>query len=754
MHLARIFDGRRGNLFAKLTSMRVIEVCVRRGHWVIIVVAMCLGISASRAATGNLDPSFVFTGRDASEVTTVQPDGKILVGGLLSYFVQPYRTIFENHLVRLHPDGSLDSSFDANLAQNCRIRGLVVLDDGVILVAGYFDVNENERHWRVAKMSTNGTLDPTFDLAADNEINSMVRLSDGSVIVAGSFTTLGGSPRTSIARIRPDGVLDPSFIVPMAGAVYSATVQADGRILIGGYIATVHGEPRQNLARLNSDGSLDTNFDAGRIEGQYGAYDGAVHAVACQPDGRVLIGGFFKTVAGVSRRCLARLMPSGAADSTFNTDVSRIFDSYPYVMSIVLQADGQVVIGGKFNLVNGSACTNCARLSAGGVFDSSFTPNLYEVSTLSLQEDGRLVVGAGIPNRPESMGRVENDAAITGLTISPSRVDLARGGTAPEIQAAEFSLSVDGGQSWTPLGAGTRVSTGWTKDGLSLPGRGTIRARMRLNSNGASTYADVVAAFPDTTVTQVPTLVLPAPGAVQGTGSLIRYSLPETARSGSVKLHYQPVGGGATTDLLVGSDGETAGSHTIVFNPLTPTSVPSILSGAPLADGRYHVSLSYRDAVGNTEAFSLISQNVAIAAQPYSRWKIGLLDDILAPDTGNPDGDGYTNLAEYALVLSPDSPEQGPSTGVGSYGEGNRLRVLFKRDPARNDVTIDVQAADSLLGEWQVIATCAPGALTTGPGYVFGDSPGTGLKTIEVRDVINLGDPEHTQRFLRIKVRR
>ena len=44
------------------------------------------------------------------------------------------------------------------------------------------------------------------------------------------------------------------------------------------------------------------------------------------------------------------------------------------------------------------------------------------------------------------------------------------------------------------------------------------------------------------------------------------------------------------------------------------------------------------------------------------------------------------------------------------YAEGERLRVIFSRDPARNDVTIEVQAADSPAGSWTTVATSTLGA--------------------------------------------
>ena len=77
--------------------------------------------------------------------------------------------------------------------------------------------------------------------------------------------------------------------------------------------------------------------------------------------------------------------------------------------------------------------------------------------------------------------------------------------------------------------------------------------------------------------------------------------------------------------------------------------------------------------------------------------------------------------------------------------------MFFTRDPARNDVTLEVQSADSPAGPWTTVAASTLGGVTTGPGYVGGDDATPGLKTVEVRDTVNLS-PATASRYLRVKV--
>jgi hypothetical protein len=49
--------------------------------------------------------------------------------------------------------------------------------------------------------------------------------------------------------------------------------------------------------------------------------------------------------------------------------------------------------------------------------------------------------------------------------------------------------------------------------------------------------------------------------------------------------------------------------------------------------------------------------------------------------------------------------------------------MFLTRDPARNDVTVEVQAGPAPDGPWTTVATSALGAPFTGAGYVGGDAP-------------------------------
>ena len=182
------------------------------------------------------------------------------------------------------------------------------------------------------------------------------------------------------------GLVDRSFN-PGTGAngpVYALARQPDGKILVGGQFTTINGVTRGGIARLNANGSLDASFNPGTGVG--GIVGGSrVDALALQPDGKILVGGFFTTFNGLARSWIARLNSDGTVDTSFNAATSGA------VQSFALQPDGKMLVGGGFNVPR----LGIARLNADGSVDNGFNPTGLEVDTfdaLALQPDGKVLL--------------------------------------------------------------------------------------------------------------------------------------------------------------------------------------------------------------------------------------------------------------------------------------------------------------------------------------------------------------------------
>src|SRR5262245_17138028 len=112
------------------------------------------------------------------------------------------------------------------------------------------------------------------------------------------------------SRLNADGTLDSGFQNGISGAdsaIHSIAIQDDGKLLIGGGFGTVHGIRRSGIARLNADGLVDSGYQNGLSGiGGYLTFGQSVNSIAVQSDGKALIGGDFTTVNGESRNGIAR----------------------------------------------------------------------------------------------------------------------------------------------------------------------------------------------------------------------------------------------------------------------------------------------------------------------------------------------------------------------------------------------------------------------------------------------------------------
>ena len=110
------------------------------------------------------------------------------------------------------------------------------------------------------------------------------------------------------------------------------------RSLLGGFFGLLNGHEQQIIGRLNNDGSLDTSFTPSPI----GHINGSVQTMLLQPDGKILIGGYFTAIGGHTRNRIARLQPDGTVDTTF--DAGDLSGSGNNLSSRALQANGKILV--------------------------------------------------------------------------------------------------------------------------------------------------------------------------------------------------------------------------------------------------------------------------------------------------------------------------------------------------------------------------------------------------------------------------
>ncbi|HEV3393604.1 MAG TPA: delta-60 repeat domain-containing protein, partial [Chthoniobacterales bacterium] len=300
----------------------------------------------------------------------VQADGKILTGGAFTSIGGQMR----NHVARLDALTGLADSWDPNA--NIAVRSIAVQADGKILACGDFNgansIGGQTRN-RIARLDATTGLADSWDPNANSFVRTIAVQADGKIVAGGDFNganSIGGATRNFIARLDPTTGLADSFDPNANSFVRSVAVQADGKILAGGDFSganSIGGQTRNFIARLDATTGLADSFDPNA--------NSFVRSVAVQADGKILVGGFFTTLApnggaAVTRNSIARLGTDGRLDQTL--DLGAVGSS---VSATALQPDGKILIGGGFTTVLGVARSNIARLNTDGTLDTTFNPN-------------------------------------------------------------------------------------------------------------------------------------------------------------------------------------------------------------------------------------------------------------------------------------------------------------------------------------------------------------------------------------------
>ena len=352
--------------------------------------------------SGALDPSFTTPFAYAAVTTSrrdppvvVQPDGKILAIGYFEQNGASYRA------VRFNPDGSLDTSFPTNAVTSVYLNTVGVQADGSVLLGGSSLLRPDGLETPLYKLSSTGLLDLSFRTTpqVSGTINAVVRQPDGKLVLGGDFTELNGQPAHQLARLTSSGELDASFSAAANLSPFPVSclaLQTDGRVLAG----TV-----RSLRRYKADGSLDPDFSLYANSDNQKTFN--VGAMAVQTDSHILIAGYFSGGSQYSSQTvpLMRLTSSGEPDQTFNVVRNSALGDLYQANAVVVQPDGRIVTTGYFSLVNQGTVTRVVRYNASGALDPSFNNSSLitqrnvrgtfsgQVSTLALQPDGKLLLG-------------------------------------------------------------------------------------------------------------------------------------------------------------------------------------------------------------------------------------------------------------------------------------------------------------------------------------------------------------------------
>jgi hypothetical protein len=215
--------------------------------------------------------------------------------------------------------------------------------------------------------------------AKDGEVRAFAQIGD-TVYVGGTFTQVRTAAVATwltrsylFAYSRVTGELSPAFLPALDGAVSALTVTPDGKLVVGGGFGTVNGVSRKNLVELDPATGATVTTWVGRSDG------GVVRTMALRGND-LYVGGAFNWINGVERHGLARLhAATGAVDPGFVVDATGGRNNVaPYVWTTAITPNGRTLaIGGNFSLVNGLSRSQIALVD----IDASGAPTVADWST-------------------------------------------------------------------------------------------------------------------------------------------------------------------------------------------------------------------------------------------------------------------------------------------------------------------------------------------------------------------------------------
>lgn len=381
---------------------------------------------------------------DVNSARIVQPDGRVIVAG---NGFREWNGVPVECLVRLEPDGTLDSSFRVDFdPPGSQISGAFLDDEGRLYISGGFQSINGIKRPRLARLiafvpklaapqielqhakpriGTNELLfltarvtgSPAPELqwyrngqplpderypglrlpitnATDvGEFRLVAQNSEGTQELNFGQVDLGvRSPRPGLSWTRFSGPLGD------LGQVTQILPLHDGRILCS-LNAPRLGDTYPLIACFTADGRLDLTFGTnGVIQGA-----GLVELLQVSTTGTILVAGYFESWAGAPASGLVELSTSGQR-------LSRAFPLLdpPSVTAVLELPDGRWLIAGRFSQVNSAPAFRLARLKADFSWDSSFDASSifipYQmVNTLALDPQGRVLAGGANFNSEGSL---------------------------------------------------------------------------------------------------------------------------------------------------------------------------------------------------------------------------------------------------------------------------------------------------------------------------------------------------------------
>ncbi len=216
---------------------------------------------------GRLDTSFIIDAMQGWDqyvdaILYYNEDHFIVSGGFSSWLGYPIENICRINSL----DASIDTSFQSIFARYGLIRPLLALPDGKVIIGGWVMLSADSTVTSLVRINPDGSLDSTFNnFNGPGPNSSVVKLCptpDGGYLVGGYFKSYQGYPRGNIAKIDADGFLDTTVFTGAGfdtvgynpayspGCVYEIIPAQNNKYYVGGQFNLFNGEEVKSIVRI------------------------------------------------------------------------------------------------------------------------------------------------------------------------------------------------------------------------------------------------------------------------------------------------------------------------------------------------------------------------------------------------------------------------------------------------------------------------------------------------------------------------
>lgn len=322
-------------------------------------------------SNGSLDASFHVDGHVYH--FDLQSNGKIIIDS-------------HNGVQRLHPDGTLDNTFN-EFGQGSLYFHMRVGSNDRIYLTGTTSIQQ---------LQADGTLNSAFGtLETDGTIWSVDADNQGNLILVGDFSTIGGMSANKVARLTAEGTIDQglSADVSPVGQLLFVALRENGNLLVASNGISIEG----------SYGSVFELSESGELIQLIASLSVSTSMVKPLSNQKIIVSGRFSMVDGIQRKGIVCFNDDYTVDTGFAPDIMYSASSFQFVPPPLVDSLKNVIVvstGDTHNDIVGfydgetPVDKQVFRITERGEYDTSYLAPFYysSVSSGVILPDGKVLL--------------------------------------------------------------------------------------------------------------------------------------------------------------------------------------------------------------------------------------------------------------------------------------------------------------------------------------------------------------------------